>query len=78
MKNCTIQVAKIIQGDDQLRSYCEANLRLCFRTGKNLVFSRRGSYLKLISHDAAHFLYLDSLLHGKHSVRAMPFLKQYL
>ena len=24
---------------DQLRSYCEADLRLCFRIGKNTVFS---------------------------------------
>ena len=31
------------KGADQLRSYCEADLRLCFRIGKNLVFSRRGS-----------------------------------
>ena len=28
---------------DQLRSYCEADLRLCFRISKNPVFSRRGS-----------------------------------
>ena len=27
------------KGADQLRSYCEADLRLCFRIGKNLVFS---------------------------------------
>ena len=27
------------KGADQLRSYCEADLRLCFRTGKNPVFS---------------------------------------
>ena len=32
------------KGADQLRSYCEADLRLCFRIGKNLVFSRCGSY----------------------------------
>ena len=31
------------KGADQLRSYCEADLRLCFRIGKNPVFSRRGS-----------------------------------
>ena len=29
------------KGTDQLRSYCEADLRLCFRIG-NLVFSRCG------------------------------------
>ena len=31
------------KGADQLRSYCEADLRLCFRIGKNPVFSRCGS-----------------------------------
>ena len=31
------------KGADQLRSYCEADLRLCFRVGKNPVFSWRGS-----------------------------------
>ena len=31
---------------DQLRSYCKADLRLCFRIGKNQVFSWRGSYMK--------------------------------
>ena len=28
---------------DQLRGYCEADLRLCFRPCKLLVFSRTGS-----------------------------------
>ena len=32
------------KGADQLRGYREADLRLCFRICKNLVFSRRGSY----------------------------------
>ena len=31
------------KGADQLCSYCTADLRLCFRLGKNPVFSRRGS-----------------------------------
>ena len=31
------------KGADQLRSYCEADLRLCFRIGKSPVFSGRGS-----------------------------------
>ena len=31
------------QSADQLRSYCEADLRLCFRIAKNPVFSRCGS-----------------------------------
>ena len=32
---------------DQLRSYCEADLRLCFHICKNPVFSRCGSYKSL-------------------------------
>ena len=31
------------KGADRLRSYCEADLCLCFRIGKNPVFSRCGS-----------------------------------
>ena len=31
---------------DQLRSYCEADLRLCFRICKLLFFSCTGSYMK--------------------------------
>ena len=38
------------KGADQLRSYCEADLRLCFRLGKNPVFSRCGSYEKCKQH----------------------------
>ena len=30
---------------DQLRGYREADLRLCFRICKKLVFSRRGSFI---------------------------------
>ena len=33
------------KGADQLRSYCAADLRLCFRICKKLVFSRHGSYV---------------------------------
>ena len=33
------------KGADQFRGYCEADLRLCFRIGKNLVFSRCGSLM---------------------------------
>ena len=44
-RNCTIRVAKTKALSDQLRSYCEADLRLCFRIGKNPVFSRRGSFI---------------------------------
>ena len=32
------------KGADQLHSYCEADLRLCFRSGKYPVFSHRGSF----------------------------------
>ena len=32
------------KGANQLLSYCEADLRLCFRIGKIPVFSWRGSY----------------------------------
>ena len=32
------------KGADQLRSYLEANLHLCYRISKKPVFSRRGSY----------------------------------
>ena len=34
------------KGADQLRSYCEADLRLCFRIDKNLIFSQCGSFKK--------------------------------
>ena len=37
------------KGTDQLRSYCEADLRLCFRLCKLLVFSCRGSYVLKLS-----------------------------
>ena len=33
------------KGADQLLGYREADLRLCFRICKKLVFSRRGSYI---------------------------------
>ena len=33
------------KGADQLRGYREADLRLCFRLGKNPVFSRCGSII---------------------------------
>ena len=37
------------KGADQLRSYCEADLRLCFRICKVLVFSCTGSFSLLLS-----------------------------
>ena len=36
------------KGADQLRGYCEADLRLCFRICKKPVFSRHGSYIPLL------------------------------
>ena len=47
------------KGADQLRSYCEADLRLCFRIGKNLSGFQ--------SHDAHIFWLFDLLLrfHGR-------------
>ena len=35
------------KGADQLRGHREADLRLCFRIGKLLVFSCTGSFVKL-------------------------------
>ena len=47
------------KGADQLRGYREADLRLCFRLGKNPVFSRCGSYdewtFPLLSFGWVHF-----------------------
>ena len=37
------------KGADQLRSYCEADLRLCFRLCRWLVFSCGGSYVLSVS-----------------------------
>ena len=36
------------KGADQLRSYCEADLRLCFRLCRLLVFPCGGSYFLLL------------------------------
>ena len=36
------------KGADQLRGYREADLRLCFRICKMLVFTQRGSYVILV------------------------------
>ena len=41
---------------DQLRGYREADLRLCFRPCKLLVFSRTGSYV------TAYGLYMTKIL----------------
>ena len=56
------------KGADQLRSYCEADLRLCFITGKNPVFSRCGSNLFLCSGTAVeHWLEFIEGLRGDYS-----------
>ena len=41
---------------DQLRSYCKADLRFCFRIGKNLVFSRRGLNYLAMSKSVKHLV----------------------
>ena len=41
--DCTIRIYRENKGPDQLRGYREADLRLCFRICKKLVFSRCGS-----------------------------------
>ena len=41
------------KGADQLRSYCAADLRLCFRICKKPVISQRGSYFDLFSRNRA-------------------------
>ena len=52
MRNCTICVAKTKElisfavTANQLRSYCEADLRLCFRICRLLVFPCGGSYIQ--------------------------------
>ena len=38
------------KGACQLHSYCEADLRLCLRICKKLVFSQRGSYLSKVDY----------------------------
>ena len=59
------------KGADQLRGYREADLRLCFRLGKNPVFSRCGSkniiFIKLYSSTPVLFdlfVYLGLTLHS--------------
>ena len=50
------------KGADQLRGYYEADLRLCFRIGKNPVFLQRGSFvivcLEQISAASCEILFL--------------------
>ena len=64
------------KGADQLRSYCEADLRLCFCTGKNLVFSRCGSYYLFQEIDGKALLLLNSDMMMKYmGLKLGPVLK---
>ena len=52
------------KGADQLRGYREADLRLCFRLGKNPVFSRCGSIIVTICYtDCCSFHIHAQILH---------------
>ena len=46
-------------GADQLCSYCKADIRLCFRICKMLVFSFRGSYMYVKADQRFYFRYTD-------------------
>ena len=50
------------KGADQLRGYREADLRLCFRLGKNPVFSRCGSDDSLSSFNSRRYFKVSSLI----------------
>ena len=56
------------KGADQLRGYREADLRLCFRICKTLVFSRGGSILFSV----ATYIWVVSDLFGNFEVRFSP------
>ena len=49
------------KGADQLRGYREADLRLCFRICKNLVFSQRGSDVTEYGFTCSLFTYWSGL-----------------
>ena len=44
------------KGADKQRSYCAADLRLCFRICKKPVFSYRGSYGKIRVYRGIHYV----------------------
>ena len=57
---------------DQLRSHCEADLRLCFRIGKNPVFSRCDPYyitylstFSLLPKDLTYIFYSFQTLYAR-------------
>ena len=53
------------KGADQLRSYCEADLRLCFRICRLLIFPCGGSCIKVTYHNVFS-------LFQKHKVAVLP------
>ena len=52
------------KGADQLRSYCEADLRLCFRICRLFVFPWGGSYMMIAENDELYSL-LNGTLYSK-------------
>ena len=68
------------EGADQLRSYCKADLRLCFRRCRLLVFPCGGSYVFRLSaktaypkvHGRAYFVLRDVLLLNRQTLQYEP------
>ena len=62
------------KGADQLRSYCEADLRLCFRLCRLLVFPLGGSFVFVSNylHMYLHMYKYLSLVADEHPAAAMP------
>ena len=56
---------------DQLRSYCEADQRLCFRLCKLLVFPWDGSFLDAYT---THYLSRDEPVYKVNDLRNTPFI----
>ena len=50
------------KGADQLRGYREADLRLCFRLCRLLVFPRGGSFIKQHCRDPIWFRYISNMV----------------
>ena len=49
------------KGADQLRTYCAADMPLCFRTCKKPVFSQRGSTINGVKYGSHFIAELDSI-----------------
>ena len=58
------------KGADQLRGYREADLRLCFRLCRLLVFPRGGSFL-FISLNKLPITFHQQHSHGEHDILAL-------